>query len=123
MPMVGTKSRAKIIADYELLQELHSKWRNSKNLAGIEPSDAMMYSVFDRPNNSSDGIAMWNGKYCALISAKNNNNPYAFIEMAMRDMEKGDIVVLFSKSDYEAAKKCYYHIQEKELELKLEVQQ
>lgn len=56
------------------------------------------------PNNSSDGIAMWNGKHCALLSSKDNAEPYDFIEMVMRDMEEGDIVVLFSKADYEAQK-------------------
>ncbi len=120
MPMVGTKSQAKIIADYELLQELHEKWRNSKTLNGIKPIDAKMYTVFNLPNNSSDGIAMWNGKYCALLSSKNNDNPYNFIEMVMRDMEEGDIVVLFSKADYEAAKRCVYHINAKKLKVKLE---
>ena len=74
MPMVGRKSQATIIADYELLQELHEKWRISKTLAGIKPMDAMKYEVFNRPNNSSNGIAMWNGKYCALLSSKDNDN-------------------------------------------------
>ena len=120
MPMVGTKSQAKIIADYELLQELHKKWRNSKTLTGIKPIDAKMYDVFNFPNNSSDGIVMWNGKYCALLSAKDTESPYGFIEMVMRDMEEGDIVILFSKTDYEAAKKCDYHIRDKKLKLKLE---
>lgn len=120
MPMVGTKSQAKIIADYELLQELHKKWRNSKTLNGIEPIDAKMYDVFNLPNNSSNGIAMWNGKYCALLSSKDNDNPYDFIEMVVRDMEEGDIVILFSKADYEAAKRCDYHINGKKLKVKLE---
>lgn len=120
MPIVGRRSQAKIIADYELLQELHEKWRNSKTLAGIEPEDARMYEVFQLPNNSRDGIAMWNGKYCALLSAKDNAEPYDFIEMVMRDMEQGDIVVLFSKADYEAAERCVYHIDSKKLKLKLE---
>lgn len=120
MPMVGTKSQAKIIADYELLQEIHKKWRNSKNLTGIEPIDAKIYNVFYRLDNSSDGIAMWNGKYCALLSSKDNDNPYDFIEMVMRDMEEGDIVILFSKADYEAAKRCEYHIEAKKLKIKLE---
>ena len=118
--MVGRKSQAKIIADYELLQELHEKWRSSKTLAGIEPMDARMYEVFDNPNNSSDGIAMWNGKHCALLSSKDNDKPYNFIEMVMRDMEEGDIVILFSKADYEAAKRCDYHINTKKLKVKLE---
>ena len=120
MPMVGKKSQATIIADYELLQELHEKWRNSKTLAGIKPMDARKYEVFNLPNNSSDGIAMWNGKYCALLSSKDNEKPYDFIEMVMRDMEEGDIVVLFSKADYEAAKRCDYHIEAKKLKVKLE---
>ena len=120
MPMVGKKSQAEIIADYELLQEIHKKWRNSKTLTGIKPIDAKMYDVFNTPNNSSAGIVMWNGKYCALLSSKDNNNPHDFIEMVMRDMEEGDIVILFSKADYEAAKKCDYHIKAKKLELKLE---
>lgn len=122
MPMVGTKSQAEIIADYELLQELHKKWRNSKTLTGIKPIDAKMYDVLNRPNNynSSSGIVMWNGKYCALLSSKDNENPYDFIDMVMRDMEEGDIVILFSKDDYEAARRCEYRIKEKKLELKLE---
>lgn len=120
MPMVEKKSQAKIIADYELLQELHEKWRNSKNLTGITPVDARKYNVFNLPNNSSDGIVMWNGKYCALLSSKDNNNPYDFIEMVMRDMEEGDIVILFSKADYEAAKKCEYHIKTKKFDVRLE---
>jgi len=120
MPMVGRKSQATIIADYELLQELHEKWRNSKTLAGIKPMDAMKYEVFNLPNNSSNGIAMWNGKHCALLSSKDNEKPYDFIEMVMRDMEEGDIVVLFSKADYEAAKRCDYHIKAKKLKVKLE---
>ena len=94
MPMVGRKSQATIIADYELLQELHEKWRNSKTLAGIKPMGAMKYEVINLPNNSSDGIAMWNGKHCALLSSKDNAEPYDFIEMVMRDMEEGAIVVL-----------------------------
>ena len=117
MPMVGTKSQAKIIADYELLLELHEKWRNSKTLNGIKSFDAKMYSVFNLPNNSSNGIAMWNGKYCALLSSKDNDNPYDFIEMVMRDMEEGDIVILFSKADYEAAKRCDHHIKAKKIKL------
>lgn len=120
MPMVGKKSQAEIIADYELLQELHEKWRNSKTLARIKPLDAKMYDVFNLPNNSSNGIVMWNGKYCALLSSKDTKDPYAFIEMVMRDMEEGDIVILFSKADYEAAKRCDYHIKEKKLKVKLE---
>lgn len=120
MPMVGKRSQATIIADYELLQELHEKWRNSKTLAGIKPFDARMYEVFMLPNNSSDGLVMWNGKYCALLSSKNTKDPYYFIEMVMRDMEEGDIVILFSKADYEAAKRCYYHIKAKNLKVKLE---
>ena len=121
MPIVGRRrSQAKIIADYELLQELHEKCRKSKTLAGIKMTDAIKYQVFNYPHNSSDGIVMWNGKYCALLSAKDNTEPYVFIEMVMRDMEEGDIVVLFSKTDYEAAKKCEYHIKEKKLEIKLE---
>lgn len=120
MPMVGRKNKATIIADYELLQKLHEKWRNSKTLAGIEPMDATKYEVFDFPNNPSDGIVMWNGKHCALLSSKVSENPYAFIETVMRDMEEGDIVVLFSESDYEAAKRCNYHIQTKKLKLILE---
>ena len=82
--------------------------------------DAMKYEVFNRPNNSSNGIAMWNGKHCALLSSKDNAEPYDFIEMVMRDMEEGDIVVLFSKADYEAAKRCDYHIKAKKLKVKLE---
>ena len=121
MPMVGRKSQATIIADYELLQVFHEKWRNSKILAEIKPMDARKYEVFNHPNNSSDGIAMWNGKYCALLSSKDNAEPYDFIEIVMRDMEEGDIVVLFSKSDYEAAKRCDYHIQSKKLKVKLEI--
>ncbi len=121
MPLVGKKSQAKIIADYELLQELHRKWQNSETLNGIIPINAMMYDVFNLPNNSSVGIAMWNGKYCALLSSKDNNDPYDFIEMVMRDMEEGDTVILFSKSDYKAARKCDYHIKSKKLKLKLEV--
>ena len=117
MPMVGTKSQAKIIADYELLQELHEKWRNSKTLNGIKPIDARMYDV----NNSSDGIVMWNGEYCALLSSKDNDNPHDFIEMVMRDMQEGDIVILFSEADYEAAKRCEYHIKAKKLKIKLEI--
>ena len=120
MPMVGRKSQATIIADYELLQELHEKWRNSKILNGIKPMDARMYEVFNLTNNSSDGIAMWNGKHCALLSSKDNEKPYDFIEMVMRDMEEGDIVVLFSKADYEAAIRCDYHIKAKKLKVKLE---
>lgn len=120
MPMVGRKSQANIIADYELLQELHEKWRNSKTLTGVEPINARKYEVFNLPNNSSDGIAMWNGKYCALLSSKDNDKPYDFIEMVMRDMGEGDIVILFSETDYEAAKKCDYHIKAKKLKLKLE---
>lgn len=55
MPMVGRKSQATIIADYELLQELHEKWRNSKTLAGIKPMDARKYEVFNLPINSKCG--------------------------------------------------------------------
>ena len=121
MPIVGTRSQAKIIADYELLQELHEKWRNSKTLRGIKPINALMYNVYNRRNNPSEGIAMWNKKYCALLSSKDNDKPYDFIEMVMRDMEEGDIVILFSKDDYEAAKKCEYHIETKKLKLKLEI--
>ena len=113
-------NQARIIADYELLQELHEKWRNSKTLAGFKPMDATMFTTFNDSDNFSDGIAMWNGKYCALISSKDNNNPYQFIETAMRYMEKGDIVVLFSEADYEAAKRCEYHINEKKLKLILD---
>ena len=121
MPMVGRKSQATIIADYELLQELHEKWRYSKTLAGIKTMDARKYEVFNNPpNNSSDGIVMWNGKHCALLSSKDNAKPYDFIAMVMRDMEEGDIVVLFSKADYEAAKRCDYHINAKKLKVKLE---
>ena len=123
MPMVRRKSQETIIADYELLQELHKKWRNSKTLAGIEPMDAMKYEIFDFHNGSSAGIVMWNGKHCALLSAKGRDKkPYAFIETVMGDMEKGDIVVLFSESDYEAAKRCnnIYYIEAKKLEVILE---
>ena len=120
MPMVVTKSQATIIADYELLQELHEKWRYSKTLAGIKPMDAMKYQIFNSPNNSSNGIAMWNKKHCALLSSKDNAKPYDFIEMVMRDMEEGDIVVLFSEADYEAAKRCDYHIKTKKLKVILE---
>lgn len=102
------------------MQELREKWRNSKTLTGIEPVRAIMYEVFNIPNNSSNGIVMCNGKYCALLSSKDNDNPYAFIEMVMRDVEKGDIVILFSEADYEAAKRCAYHIASKKLKLKLE---
>ena len=120
MPMVRKSSQANIIADYELLQEIREKWQNSKTLAGIKPLDARIYEVFRGPDNFSVGIAMWNGKHCALISKKGNAKPYDFIETAMRDMEKGDIVVLFSKADYKAAKKCGYHIETKALKLILE---
>ncbi|MCI8352601.1 MAG: hypothetical protein HFJ58_03185 [Clostridia bacterium] len=120
MPMVGIKSQAKIIADYELLQELHEKWRNSKTLTHTEPIDARLYDIVHSPNNTSTGIAMWNAEYCALLSSKDNNNPYDFIETVMGDMEEGDIVILFSKVDYEAAKKCAYHINAKKLKLILE---
>ncbi len=95
MPLVSKKSQETIVDDYELLQELHEKWRNSKTLAEIDPVHAIKYEVFNLPNNSSNGIVMWNGKYCALLSSKGNNNPYDFIEMVMRDMEKGDIVILY----------------------------
>lgn len=120
MPLVSKKSQETIVADYELLQELHEKWRNSKTLTGIEPVHAIKYEVFNLPNNSSDGIVMCNGKYCALLSSKDNDNPYDFIEMVMRDMEKGDIVILFSEADYKAAKRCDYHINSKKLKVKLE---
>ena len=120
MPMVGTKSQATIIADYKLLLEIEEKWRNSKTLSGITPIDARMYNVIISPGNSSNGIAMWNEKYCALLSSEDNNNPYDFIEMVMRDMEEGDIVILFSKADYKAAKKCDIHIKSKKLQIKLE---
>lgn len=120
MPLVGTKSQAKIIADYELLQELHEKWRNSKTLAGINAMDARKYDVYNLPNNSSEGIAMWNGKHCALLSAKDNVEPYDFIEMVMREIEEDDIIVLFTEADYEAAKRCDYHIRSKNLKVILE---
>ena len=74
MPMVGRKSQATIIADYELLQELHEKWRNSKTLAGIKPMDARKYEVFNLPNNSSDGIAMWNGNIVLYFPQKTMQN-------------------------------------------------
>ena len=120
MPMVGRKSQATIIADYELLQELHEKWRNSRTLAGIKPMDARKYEVSNIPNNSSNGIVMWNEEYCALLSSKDNENPYDFIEVVMRDIEEGNIVVLFSRKDYEAAKRCDYYIKQKRLKVKLE---
>lgn len=121
MPMVETRSQATIIADYELFQEILKKWQNSKTLSGIEPIDAKIYKIFNLSNNSSTGIVMWNGKYCALLSSKDTNNPYDFIEMVMqRDMEEGDIVVLFSKADYKAAKKYEYLIKAKKLQLKIE---
>lgn len=119
MPMVGTKNQSQINADYELLQEIHKKWRSSKTLSKFNPSDARKYDVYNPPN-TSDGIVMWSGKYNALLSSKDNDNPYDFIEMVMRDMQEGDIVILFSKVDYEAAEKCYYHIKNKKLKLKLE---
>ena len=120
MPMVEKRSQAKIIDDYMLLQELREKWWNSVVLTGMDPADARMYRVFKHPGYSCDGLAMWTGRYVALLSAKDADDPFYFIEMAMRDMDDGDIVILFSEADYKAAQRCEYHIEEKNLFLRLE---
>lgn len=79
-----------------------------------------MYEVFNLPNDNSNGIVIHAGKYWALLSSEDNGTPYDFVEMVMRDMKEGDIVILFSKADYEAAKRCDNHINAKQLSVKLE---
>lgn len=120
MPWVETKSKAKIIEDYELLQEINEKWRKSKTLAGMNPTDAKLYDIINLHSGFGKGIIMWSENYVALLSSKDTNNPKPFIELMIRNMENGDIIVLFSKSDYEAAKECKYHIKAENLKLILE---
>lgn len=120
MPLVTTKSQAEIIADYQLLQKICEKWRKSKTLAEIKPEEVKMYEVFNLPNDNSNGIVIHAGKYWALLSSEDNGTPYDFVEMVMRDMKEGDIVILFSKADYAAAKRCDNHINKKQLRVEIE---
>ena len=111
MPMASISSKKEVNRQYHLIQILEEKCKLWKLFAGKEAETTFIYSVCNPIPPKYDtmvAISKYGKTYAMLTPNDLTQEELVIFEFALREIDSDEEIVVFSRRDYNAAKKYLY---------------